>query len=261
MILDEIVKETEGRLRELKDEGYYGKIHEMAKTIPQRNGKAFYERLRAPGLSFICELKQASPSKGQIVEDFPFEEIAREYEQGGAAAISCLTEPRWFKGDIDYLRRTAEAVETPVLRKDFIIDEVQIEEAAVNGASAILLIAAILNDNEIRTFMKRAEDFGMAVLTEAHDEKEVRRLLSLKAPVIGVNNRNLKDFTIDLENAERLGKLIPDDVIFVVESGMKSPEAIARMRNAGADAVLIGEYLMKSDNRIELLKKLIKDNQ
>ena len=178
MILDDIAQETRKRIDRLEREGYYDEIRRRMKDFIPRKEHSFYRNLKAPGLSFICELKKASPSKGIISEDFPFEEIAKEYERAGASAISCLTEPKWFKGDIDYLRKVASEVEIPVLRKDFIIDPCQIEEAALAGASAILLIAAILTDEEIKDFMKEAENLGLDVLAEAHDEKEMERMLS-----------------------------------------------------------------------------------
>lgn len=260
MILDDIAKETERRLKELKGEGYYDRIHEKVLRFEPSGSHLFYQKLAAPGLSFICELKKASPSKGLISEDFPFEAIAREYEAAGASAISCLTEPKWFKGDIEYLRKVASEVSLPVLRKDFIIDECQIEEAALAGASAILLIAAILDDRKIKAFMKLAGDLGMDVLAEAHDEREMERLLTDGARIAGVNNRDLRDFTIKMENTEKLARLVPEDVLLVSESGMTDKEKVHRMRKAGADAVLIGEMLMKAGNRTELLQELVHEN-
>ena len=256
MILDDIAQETRKRIDRLEREGYYDEIRRRMKDFIPRKEHPFYRNLAAPGLSFICELKKASPSKGIISEDFPFEEIAKEYERAGASAISCLTEPKWFKGDIDYLRKVASEVEIPVLRKDFIIDPCQIEEAALAGASAILLIAAILTDEEIKDFMKEAENLGLDVLAEAHDEKEMERLLSAGARIVGVNNRDLRDFTI----TERLAALVPEGVLLVSESGMTDEKAVKRMRQAGADAVLIGEMLMKAENRPALLKKMIQEN-
>ena len=254
MILDDIAQETRKRIDRLEREGYYDEIRRRMKDFIPRKEHPFYRNLKAPGLSFICELKKASPSKGIISEDFPFEEIAKEYERAGASAISCLTEPKWFKGDIDYLRKVASEVEIPVLRKDFIIDPCQIEEAALAGASAIL------TDEEIKDFMKEAENLGLDVLAEAHDEKEMERLLSAGARIVGVNNRDLRDFTIHTETTERLAALVPEGVLLVSESGMTDEKAVKRMRQAGADAVLIGEMLMKAENRPALLKKMIQEN-
>lgn len=261
MILDDIAAETRRRLAALKESGYYGNIHEAMKDFRPREDDLFYRNLAKPGLSLICELKKASPSKGTISEDFPFETIAKEYEAAGASAISCLTEPKWFKGDIEYLKTVAKEVEIPVLRKDFIVDPCQIEEAALAGASAILLIAAILTDEEIKNFYDYARALGLGVLAEAHDEKEMERMLCAGCRIVGVNNRDLRDFTIHLETTERLAKLVPDDRLLVSESGMMSEAVVRRMRKAGADAVLIGEMLMRANDRGELLERLIRENQ
>ncbi len=261
MILDDIAKETRRRVEQLKKEGYYEKIHEEIQNFQPSTTDAFYKNLAKPGLSFICELKKASPSKGIISEDFPFEEIGKEYEAAGASAISCLTEPKWFKGDMAYLTRIAKEVSIPVLRKDFIIDECQIEEAALGGASAILLIAAILKDEEIKQFLELAHDLGLGVLCEAHDEKEMERMLAAGARIVGVNNRDLRDFTIHLETTERLTKLVPNDVLLVSESGMMSKDVVKQMHEAGADAVLIGEMLMRADDRGALLRQMIEENR
>ncbi len=260
MILDDIAEETERRIQRLKDEGYYGRIHEDFQHFVPSEGRRFYNALKNQGLSFICELKKASPSKGLISDDFPLDEIAREYEAAGTSAISCLTEPKWFKGDISYLKRVAGEVKIPVLRKDFIIDECQIEEAALRGASAILLIAAILTDEDIRKLMKKARQSGLDVLAEVHDENELSRMLSCGADIIGINNRDLRDFTIRLETTERLASLVPKGILLVSESGMMNVETVRRMRAAGADGVLIGEMLMRADNRSELLQKMIREN-
>ena len=261
MILDDIAAETRRRLTALKESGYYGKIHEAMKDFTPREDDLFYRNLAKPGLSLICELKKASPSKGTISEDFPYEKIAKEYEAAGASAISCLTEPKWFKGGIAYLKTVAKEVEIPVLRKDFIVDPCQIEEAALAGASAILLIAAILTDEEIKIFYQLARGLGLGVLAEAHDEKEMERMLKAGCRIVGVNNRDLRDFTIKLETTERLARLVPDDHILVSESGMMSVDVVRRMRAAGADAVLIGEMLMKAEDRTALLRQLIGDNR
>lgn len=261
MILDDIAAHTRKRLEELKASGYYAKVHEKAEAFTPDAARPFEENLARPGLSFICELKKASPSKGTISEDFPYLAIAKEYEEAGAAAISCLTEPKWFKGSIEYLEEVAGAVSLPVLRKDFIVDECQIEEAALAGASAILLIAAILTDEELGNFREKAERFGLSVLAEAHDAEEIRRVAAAGAKIIGVNNRNLKDFTIDLGTAERLRKYVPKDALYVAESGMTSEAAVRRMHEAGADAVLIGEMLMRDRNRKTLLRQMISENK
>ena len=221
---------------------------------------SFSKSIKRDTLSVISEVKKASPSKGLICPDFDPVKIACEYEKNGANAISCLTEEHYFQGSGVYLKAIREAVKLPILRKDFIIDECQIEEAALAGASAILLIAAILDDRKIKAFMKLAGDLGMDVLAEAHDEREMERLLTDGARIAGVNNRDLRDFTIKMENTEKLARLVPEDVLLVSESGMTDKEKVHRMREAGADAVLIGEMLMKAGNRTELLQELVHEN-
>ena len=258
MILDDIAAETKRRIERLKADGYYGRLHEDMKHFTPRTDDLFYKNLASDGLSLICELKKASPSKGTI----PFAAIAKEYEAAGASAISCLTEPKWFKGDIAYLKTVAQEVKIPVLRKDFIIDRCQIEEAALAGASDILLIAAILSDEEIREFLSYARSLGLGVLAEAHDEKEMERMLGAGARIVGVNNRDLRDFTIHLENTEHLARLVPKDRILVSESGMMSEAIVKQMREAGADAVLIGEMLMRAgERRGNVIRTLREENQ
>jgi indole-3-glycerol phosphate synthase len=261
MILDDIARETRRRIEQKKKEGYYEAVHEELAHHKPLKGEPFKKNLQAPGLSFICEVKRASPSRGNLVDDFPYLDIAKTYEKAGASAISCLTEPHWFKGSMTYLREIAEQVSIPVLCKDFVVDPCQIEEAALSGASAILLIAAILTEDQLRKYMDLAHSLGLSTLCEAHSEDEVKKLLRAGADIIGINNRNLKDFTIDTGNTERLSRLVPESVILVSESGMMNPETIRRMRQAGADAVLIGEYLMKAEHRETLLRTLIKENQ
>ena len=262
MILDDIAAETRRRIERLKADGYYGRLHEEMKHFTPLTDDLFYKNLASDGLSLICELKKASPSKGTISEDFPFAAIAKEYEAAGASAISCLTEPKWFKGDIAYLKKVAQEVKIPVLRKDFIIDRCQIEEAALAGASAILLIAAILSDEEIREFLSYGRSLGLGVLAEAHDEKEMERMLGAGARIVGVNNRDLRDFTIHLENTEHLARLVPKDRILVSESGMMSEAIVKQMREAGADAVLIGEMLMRAgERRGNVIRTLREENK
>ena len=256
MILDDIAAETRRRIERLKADGYYGRLHEEMKHFTPRTDDLFYKNLASDGLSLICELKKASPSKGTISEDFPFAAIAKEYEAAGASAISCLTEPKWFKGDIAYLKKVAQEVKIPVLCKDFIIDRCQIEEAALAGASAIL------SDEEIREFLSYARSLGLGVLAEAHDEKEMERMLGAGARIVGVNNRDLRDFTIHLENTEHLARLVPKDRILVSESGMMSEAIVKQMREAGADAVLIGEMLMRAgERRGNVIRTLREENQ
>ncbi len=217
---------------------------------------AFEKALKTPGLSFICECKKASPSKGIISPDFPYLSIAEEYEAAGADCISVLTEPKWFLGKDEYLREIASAVRIPCLRKDFTVDEYMIFEAKLLGASAVLLICSILTETEIRRFIGICDRLGLSALVEAHDEAEIRMALRAGARMIGVNNRNLKDFSVDTENSRRLRELVPAEVLFVSESGVKTAEDAAKLRGIGADAVLVGETLMRAADKKAKLAEL-----
>jgi len=215
----------------------------------------FEKALTSGDIAFICEIKKASPSKGVIADDFPYLDIAREYESAGAAAISVLTEPYYFKGDDRYLREIADVVSIPLLRKDFTIDDYMIYEAKILGASAVLLICSILSDDALAEYIAIAHGLGLSALVEAHDEKEVAAALRAGARIIGVNNRNLKTFEVDISLSERLRKIVPPDIIFVAESGIKSPEDVSKLREIGASAVLIGEAIMRSpDKHSEILR-------
>ena len=216
----------------------------------------FEEALRKPGLSFICECKKASPSKGLIAPDFPYREIALDYEAAGADAISVLTEPKWFLGEDRYLQEILAAVRIPCLRKDFTVDAYNLYEAKLLGASAVLLICAILEPHQIAEYIPVCDSLGLSALVEAHSEAEVETALSAGARIIGVNNRNLKDFSVDTENSRRLRVMIPGNVLFVSESGVRSAEDTAALRDIGADAVLIGETLMRAADRKAKLAEL-----
>ncbi len=217
---------------------------------------AFEEALKKPDLAFICECKKASPSKGLIAEDYPYLQIAKDYEAAGADCLSVLTEPQWFLGRDEHLREIAEAVSIPVLRKDFTVDEYMIYEAKVLGAEAVLLICALLDASQLSTYLAICDELGLSALVEAHDTGEVAMALQAKARLIGVNNRNLKDFSVDPANSRRLRELIPDGVLFVSESGVKEASDVATIRAMGADAVLIGETLMKAQDKQAKLKEL-----
>lgn len=229
-------------------------VEEIIKKIPYPSLPFSFERaLGSGGLSFICEVKKASPSKGIIAQDFPYVRIAREYEHAGAAAISVLTEPEFFLGRNEYLSEIKKAVSVPVLRKDFIVDEYQIYESAAIGADAILLICALLDTKTLGGYIKIADSLGVSCLVEAHDKEEIASALSAGARIVGVNNRNLKTFEVDLSNSLRLRKYVPGDVLFVSESGIKTPGDVDALRRCGADAVLIGETFMRSaDKKKEL---------
>ena len=222
----------------------------------ERGGFRFEEALRKPGLSFICECKKASPSKGLIAEDFPYLRIAREYEAAGADAVSVLTEPKWFLGSDRYLREIAEAVSLPCLRKDFTVDPYMIYEAKLLGASAVLLICAILKPEELREDLELCDELGLSALVETHDEAELDTALRAGARIVGVNNRNLKDFSVDPENSRRLRAQVPKEVVFVSESGVKNAADAALLREIGADAVLVGEALMRAADKGAVLREL-----
>ena len=231
-------------------------VKAAALALPSDTGFPFEAALRQQDFNFICEVKKASPSKGIIAEHFPYLEIAKEYEVAGAAAISVLTEPDFFKGDKKYLQEIASTVKIPVLRKDFIIDEYQIYQAKVWGASAILLICACLDVPTLTKFRELADSLGLSSLVEAHDEQEVQMAIDCGARIIGVNNRNLKDFTVDVQNSVRLRNLVQDDVIFVSESGLETPEDIQVLRDNNIGVALMGETFMRSPNKVEKLAYL-----
>ena len=223
--------------------------------VPKRTPFPFEAALNKPGLSFICELKKASPSKGIIAESFPYLEIAREYAAAGADAISCLTEPKWFLGNDEIFTDVRAAVDIPMLRKDFTVDEYQIYQAKTMGADAVLLICAILPADEIRRYLSLCEALGMSALVEAHDAAEIDMAISAGARIIGVNNRNLKDFSVDTGNSKRLKELVPTGVLFVSESGIQSAEDVQLLRKSGVDAVLIGEALMRASDKKAMLDR------
>ena len=214
------------------------------------------KKLKEPGIHFICEVKKASPSKGVIAEHFPYLEIAEEYEKAGASVISCLTEPKYFQGSDAYLKEIAGKVSIPVLRKDFTVDPYQIYEAKVLGASMVLLICSLLDTDVIAEYLSLCDNLGLSALVEVHDEEEMESALKAKARIIGVNNRNLKDFTVDIHNSTRLRALAPEDKIFVAESGIKTSGDIRELEEAKVNAVLIGETLMRSKDKSRMLKML-----
>lgn len=219
-------------------------------------GFLFEKALRKPDLAFICECKKASPSKGLIAPEFPYLQIAREYEAAGADCISVLTEPKWFLGSDAYLREIAQEVSIPCLRKDFTVDEYMIYEAKVLGASAVLLICSILEREELRAYRELCDELGLSALVEAHDDREVEKAIQAGARIIGVNNRNLKDFSVDTENSSRLRRMIPREILFVSESGVRDAADVAKLREIGADAVLIGETLMRAPDKRTKLHEL-----
>lgn len=231
-------------------------LHPEQQSITSRTPHSFYQALKKEGMSYICEVKKASPSKGLIAPAFPYLEIAKEYQEAGAAAISCLTEPFYFQGSDRYLQEITAAVDIPVLRKDFTVDEYMIFQAAAYGAAAVLLICAILNDEQLKEYRELAEELGMDALVEAHDEEEAERAQKSGARIIGVNNRDLKTFQVDMQNSIRLRKLAPENVVFVSESGIKTSDDIQKLYDNQVDAVLIGETLMRSQDKKAVLEEL-----
>ena len=247
-ILDQLADYARQRVAAAKAVAPTAEVRRKALELP-REGFPFERALSGENLAFICECKKASPSKGLIAPDFPYLDIARNYEAAGAEAISVLTEPKWFLGRDEYLREIARAVSIPCLRKDFTVDEYMLYQARLLGASAVLLICAILDAAELKDYIQICDALGLSALVEAHDEAEVEMALPAGARIIGVNNRNLKDFTVDTENSRRLRAMIPADVLFVSESGVKDAADVAAARAMGANAVLVGEALMRSADK------------
>lgn len=254
-ILDELASYARERVEAAKKVHSLEEVKSKALEMP-KGDFSFEKALKKPDISFICECKKASPSKGLIAPDFPYLEIAKSYETAGADAISVLTEPKWFLGKDEYLKEIASEVSIPCLRKDFTVDEYQIYEAKLLGASAVLLICSILPEDKIKAYIKICDTLGLSALVEAHDAEEVKTALRAGARVIGVNNRNLKDFTVDTENSRKLRELIPSDVVFVSESGVKTTDDIKLLREMNANAVLIGETLMRAEDKKAKLDEL-----
>lgn len=256
MILEQIAERTRLRVEELSAEIPLHEVKSQALDMSADTGFPFERALRGEGVSFICEVKRASPSKGVIAEDFPYLDIAKSYESAGAAAISCLTEPYWFRGSNQYLKEIAREVSIPVLRKDFTVSEYMIYEAKALGAAAVLLICAILSPAQLKEYLELAHSLGLSALVEAHDEAEVRTAVESGARIIGVNNRDLRTFKVDITNSARLRGLVPRDRAFVSESGITAPQDVALLRENGTDAVLIGETLMRSADKRAALDAL-----
>lgn len=255
MILDELANYAKKRVAKSKVTAPAGLV--IAKALEQSKGTHRFEtELRKSGLSFICEVKKASPSKGMISIDFPYLEIARDYVAGGAACISCLTEPKWFLGSDKIFTDIRNTVSLPMIRKDFTVDPYQIYEAKLLGADAVLLICALLDTKDIAFMLEICDMLGISAVVEAHNKPEVLSAIAAGARIIGVNNRNLKDFTVDFENALTLRQLIPNDVVYIAESGIRDVADLYALASIKADAVLIGEALMRSDNKIAALGKM-----
>ncbi len=254
-ILDKLADHAKKRVEIAKANRTLEEAVQLASMLPMGNFE-FEKALKTDDIAFICECKKASPSKGIIAENFQYLSIARDYEAAGADCISVLTEPKWFLGRDEYLKEIAGNVNIPCLRKDFTVDEYMIYEAKLLGAKAVLLICSILTAEQIKNYIEICDNLGLSALVEAHDGFEVKTAVDCGARVIGVNNRNLKDFTIDTDNSRKMRELVPKDVVFVSESGVKSAKDIELLREIGADAVLVGETLMRANNKSAMLKEL-----
>lgn len=254
-ILDKLAASTKARCEAAKGKIPPEEIRRLAENTP-KGDFGFEKALKKPGMSFICECKRASPSKGLIAPEFPYLDIARDYEAAGADCVSVLTEPEWFLGSDRYLEEIAHTVGIPCLRKDFTVDEYMIYEAKLLGASAVLFICSILDAEHLKEYIGVADSLGLSSLVEAHDEREIAAAVGAGARVIGVNNRNLKDFTVDTGNSGRLRSIVPDDIVFVSESGVSDAGDVKRLYDAHVDAVLIGEALMRASDRKAKLAEL-----
>ena len=256
MILDTLAAASKKRAEAAKEKISLREMERLALLACEKTKEkelSFEKALSSPDISFICEVKRASPSKGLIAPDFPYVDIAKEYEMAGADAISVLTEPEYFLGSNDYLTEISREVTLPLLRKDFTVDPYQIYEAKAIGASAVLLICALLDREALREGIRLCDSLGLSALVEAHDDREIHSALSAGARIIGVNNRNLKTFEVDFDNSIRLRNMVPDQVLFVAESGIRTKEHLRVLAEAGVDAVLIGESLMRSPDKKEII--------
>ncbi|MGN0355701.1 MAG: indole-3-glycerol phosphate synthase TrpC [Muricoprocola sp.] len=254
-ILDELAAYAKVRVQQAKTQCSLQELRKLAEALPKGNF-SFEHALKTSDIAFICECKKASPSKGVIAPDFPYLQIAKEYEDAGADCISVLTEPKWFLGSDSYLKEITEEVSIPCIRKDFTVEEYMIYEAKLLGASAVLLIVSLLSETQIKEYISICDSLGISALVEAHDEKETETAVRAGARIVGVNNRNLKDFTVDTGNSRKLRSLVPEHVLFVSESGVSSAKDIQMLRESGADAVLIGETLMRAPDKKAKLKEL-----
>ena len=259
MILDDIALATRKRIEAKKKKISFEEIKKMAMEIAKTETEftfPFEQEIAKSDISFICEVKRASPSKGLIAKEFPYLEIATEYEKASADCISVLTEPEYFKGNDCYLKEISQRIRVPIIRKDFVIDEYMIYEAKVLGASCVLLIVALLDESTLRRYIEICDKLGLSALVEVHDEKEITSAMNAKARLIGVNNRDLRDFTVDIQNSIRLRDKIPSDILFVAESGIKTAEDVRLLRENNVNGVLIGETLMRSTDKKALLVEL-----
>lgn len=259
MILDDLAAASRARVARKKKELPLEEVRNRAEKLAAGEGRfafPFEKAIAKKDVRFICEVKKASPSKGIIAEDIPYLDIALDYESAGADCISVLTEPDYFKGDDRFLKEISNTVSLPTLRKDFTVDPYLIYEAKLLGASCVLLIAALLDTDAIRQYKAVCDGLGLSALVEAHDERELYSALDAGARLVGVNNRDLRTFTVDIQNSIRLRKLVPENILFVAESGIQDAGDIQALRDAGVDGVLIGETLMRSGDKADMIRKL-----
>ncbi|MEY8319515.1 indole-3-glycerol phosphate synthase TrpC [Lachnospiraceae bacterium 46-61] len=255
-ILEVIVKATRTRITEAQRVHPLAELKQKAQAMDTNTGFPFYKALQTKDMAFICEVKRASPSKGVITEEFDYLDIAKQYEKAGANAISCLTEPYYFLGKDEYLKQIAENVSIPVLRKDFTVSEYMIYESKLLGASAILLICSILKEGQLKEYLELAHSLGLSALVEARTEEEVKKAVDVGAKIIGINNRDLESFHIDMNQSQKLRNIVPENCIFVSESGIQTPEDVIKLKEIGTNAVLVGETLMRAENKTQTLKML-----
>ena len=255
-MLDEIVEKTKERIEFEKSVISLDDLKREISYMDVSDDFPFKKALESDDISIIAEVKKASPSKGIIAEDFDYIQIAKDYEAAGASAISVLTEPYFFKGDDDYLKKIAENVSIPILRKDFVIDEYMIYQAKALGESAVLLIVAILDIVQLKKYLDLAHSLGLSAIVECHDGDEIMRAMTVGAEIVGVNNRDLTDFSVDIENSISLRRCVGNDVVFISESGIKTKEDVTRLKENDVDAVLIGETLMKCDDKKAMISEL-----
>ncbi|MDD2971241.1 MAG: indole-3-glycerol phosphate synthase TrpC [Lachnospiraceae bacterium] len=255
-ILDTIAENTKKRVAESMKQIPLEEMKQRVMKMECTKEFPFEKALSTPEISFICECKKASPSKGLIAEDFPYIQIAKEYEAAGAACISVLTEPQWFLGQNKYLQEIQAQVRIPCLRKDFTVHEYMIYEAKTLGASAVLLICSLLDTKTLGRYIGLCDSLGLSALVEAHDEEDIASAIQAGARIIGVNNRNLKDFTVDIRNSERLRSLVPNHILFVAESGIRTAEDVEKLHSYGVNAVLVGETLMRAKDKKAMLDQL-----
>ena len=255
-ILEQLAAHAVLRVRQKEKMIPADEMEKAAREADADTGFPFRRALQKEGISFICECKKASPSKGLIAPDFPYLQIAEEYEEAGAAAVSCLTEPEWFLGKDEYLKEIAENVKIPVLRKDFTVDPYMIYEAKVLGASAVLLIVSILSETQLRDYLRISKELGLSAVTECHDAEEIRTAVEAGSDIIGGNNRNLRDFTVDINNSIRLRENVPDNILFIAESGIRTRKDIEELEKGRINSVLIGETLMKAADKKKMLDEL-----